>query len=359
MIRDVPSSPHHRSPHPTALLERLPHRVAAVPPGPFGLSFADLAVVWSITVRFLMNDSRTGGRPGVAAVINEPESARFQESSLLATPVRRSPRHHPLNQINDCQSLITTLASKYPMKQLTCIAFLATAIILPHPLTILEAQQQTPPTANTTNADETDLSIARSDPSTLRFRIEQGSNCLLRINGTSSTHDWQVESKMIEGYIDLGADSLAAVPKAPMEGMPVKAELRIPVLSLKSVDATGKPIGAAMDDVMYLLLRETNNHQINYTLTELVPKEGLDGFVPRKLDAKGTLAVAGVKREVTTRAEVTVGGGKLRFRTETKLKMTDFNIDPPVLKTVNGTVKLSYDEVTVSIEGTATTATTP
>jgi hypothetical protein len=101
------------------------------------------------------------------------------------------------------------------MKQLPYIAFLATAIILAHPLTILEAQQLTRLTANTTQADETDLSVARGDLSTLRFRIEPGSNCLLRIKGTSPMHDWQVESRMIEGYVDLGADSLNAVPNSP------------------------------------------------------------------------------------------------------------------------------------------------
>jgi hypothetical protein len=244
------------------------------------------------------------------------------------------------------------------MKQLPYIAFLATAIILAHPLTILDAEQLTRLPANTTQADETDLSVARGELSTLRFRFEPGSNCLLRIKGTSPLHDWQVESRMIVGYVDLGADSLAAVPKAPMERMLVKAELRIPVRSLKSVDANGKPMSAAMDDVMYHLLRETNNHEINYTLTELVSKGGPDGFVPWRLDTKGHLAVAGVKRPVTMPAEITVSDGELRFRIETKLKMTDFHIDPPLMQTVNGPWKLSHDEVTVSIEGTATTVTT-
>jgi hypothetical protein len=246
------------------------------------------------------------------------------------------------------------------MKQLLFIAFLATAIIRAL-LTILEAQQLAHLTANTTQADEADLAVVRGDPSTLRFRIEPGGNCLLRIEGSSPMHEWQAESRMIEGYVDLDADSLTAVPKAPMERIPVTAELRIPVRSLKSVDASGKPMSGTMDEEIYRLLRETKNHEINYTvtLTELVSKGGPAGHVPWKLDTKGNLAVAGVKREVSMSAELTVLDGELRFRTETKLKMTDFNIDPPVAKTVNGPLKLAYDEMTVSIEGIATTVTTP
>jgi hypothetical protein len=35
--------------------------------------------------------------------------------------------------------------------------------------------------------------------------------------------------------------------------------------------------------------------------------------------------------------------------------MSDFNIEPPLTKTADGLLKLADDEVTVSIEGTATT----
>jgi hypothetical protein len=189
----------------------------------------------------------------------------------------------------------------------------------------------------------------------LRYRIEPGGNCLVRIEGTSLMGNWQVESRMIEGYIDLGPDSITSAHKARMERIPVKAELRTPVRSLKSVDARGKPMSAVMDDVMYRALRETNNHEIVYTLTELASKEGPDGSAPWWLDTKGNLVVAGIEKGVTMTVEIVVADGELRFRTETKLKMSDFNIDPPLAKTVNGLLELADDEVTVSIEGTATT----
>jgi hypothetical protein len=245
------------------------------------------------------------------------------------------------------------------MKQLVSFTCLANAFILAHTLTILEAQQLAHLTANTTQVDESDLSVTREDPSTLRFRIEPGGNSLVRIEGTSLMGHWQVESRRIEGHIDLGPDSITSAHKARMERIPVKAELRIPVRSLKSVGARGKPMSAAMDDVMYLTLRETNNQEILYSLTELASKEGPDGSGPWWLEAKGNLVVAGIEKGVTLPVEIVVSDGELRFRTETKLKMSDFNIDPPLAKTVDGPIKLADDEVTVSIEGTATTVTSP
>jgi hypothetical protein len=39
--------------------------------------------------------------------------------------------------------------------------------------------------------------------------------------------------------------------------------------------------------------------------------------------------------------------------------MSDFNVDPPVAKTLDGALQLAYDELTITLEGTATTVTTP
>jgi len=232
------------------------------------------------------------------------------------------------------------------------------AVILAHPLTPVEAGHLAHPTANTPQANDT-LSVAGNHSPTLRWLIQPGSQSLLRIEGTSSMHDWQVESRMMEGYIELGADALTAVSRAPMERMPLKAKLQIPVRSLKSVGANGKAFSAAMDEVMYHLLRETNNPEIVYTLTESIVAGGPDGLAPWRLDTKGNLLVAGVKKEIATTAKITFADDELRFRIETKLKMSDFNVDPPVVKTLDGAVQLAYDEVSITLEGTATPVATP
>ncbi len=62
-------------------------------------------VVYSSTVRLSMNDLRTGGRSGLADLINEPGSRRFPGAVLLAKGLRRCPPDHPLNLISDWPSL--------------------------------------------------------------------------------------------------------------------------------------------------------------------------------------------------------------------------------------------------------------
>jgi len=99
--------------------------------------------------------------------------------------------------------------------------------------------------------------------------------------------------------------------------------------------------------------------EIVYTLTESIVAGGPDGLVPWRLDTKGNLVVAGVEKEVATTAKIIFAADELRFRIETGLKMSDFNVDPPVAKTLDGAVQLAYDEVTITLEGTATTVTTP
>jgi len=53
-----------------------------------------------------MNGLRRGRCSDRAAVINEPGSFRFQGAVLPAKDLRRSSQDHPLNLINDWQSLI-------------------------------------------------------------------------------------------------------------------------------------------------------------------------------------------------------------------------------------------------------------
>jgi polyisoprenoid-binding protein YceI len=62
------------------------------------------------------------------------------------------------------------------------------------------------------------------------------------------------------------------------------------------------------------------------------------------------LVVAGVTNALTMPVEVTpLGEGKVKFAATTKLKMTDFKIEPPAPKIALGAIKTG-DEVTISFE---------
>ena len=80
---------------------------------------------------------------------------------------------------------------------------------------------------------------------------------LVRIEGTSTVHDWQVEGHLIGGSAELGP----GLPTRPgAQALPgvvdAKVSVFIPVRSLKSVEKNGSPYSDPMDEIMYGKLLE-------------------------------------------------------------------------------------------------------
>src|SRR5712671_5523933 len=91
-------------------------------------------------------------------------------------------------------------------------------------------------------------SSSRAADTMTRFDSRSGSK--VRIEGTSSIHDWQIEGKIIGGFIEAGAN----FPSEPGQTVqPGKAEAKveafIPVRSLSSIEKDGKPYSTHMDDI--------------------------------------------------------------------------------------------------------------
>ena len=176
------------------------------------------------------------------------------------------------------------------------------------------------------------------------FTARSGSK--MRIEGTSNIHDWQVESPIIGGFIEVG-------PSFPIEpGQTValgkvdaKGEVFIQVRSLKSLEKDGKPYSDKMDEVMWEHMKETENKRIVYRLTELALKEAAKAKdTPYVFEAKGDLAVAGVTNKITMTVNVLpLGEKKLKITGNTNLKMTDFKIEPPAPKIAMGMIKTGDD----------------
>src|SRR5262245_22112782 len=94
-------------------------------------------------------------------------------------------------------------------------------------------------------------------------RLDARSGSKMRLEGTSTIHDWQVESPLILGYIEVG-------PNFPLEPgqtvTPAKVEAKgeaiVVVQSLRSINKDGKPYEAKMDDKMYHMMSYTNYPKI-------------------------------------------------------------------------------------------------
>ena len=184
------------------------------------------------------------------------------------------------------------------------------------------------------------MSATGADP--VRYMTQPG-GAKMRIDGTSTIHDWHAETKLIGGYVNLDGDF--DISKAEAGKLNAKAMVIIPTSSF----ATSS--GSAMDKVMRSAMKTDEHRSIRYVVTEMsVKSKNPDGSVA--LESKGNLSVSGVTKPTTLSLTMTAPeAGKLKFSGKTKVKMTDFGIKPPAPSVGLGLIKTG-DEVTLTFEWT-------
>jgi polyisoprenoid-binding protein YceI len=175
----------------------------------------------------------------------------------------------------------------------------------------------------------------------IQFRSTPKGN-KVRIEGTSTIHDWQVESSIIGGSAELG-DGFPLKAGTEVQPGPVDAKVSvfIPVRQLKSIEKDGKPYSTSMDNIMYEKLLEADHKQITYKLTELKLKEAPKATdQPYQFEANGELCVAGVTNKITMPVMVTFPEeDKVKFAGSVTVKMTDFKVEPPAPSLALGLIK--------------------
>lgn len=187
----------------------------------------------------------------------------------------------------------------------------------------------------------------------IKLKAKPGSS--VRIEGTSTVHDWTVEGSLIGGSVEVEGEFPVA-PGRAIEPGPVNAKVRafVPISSLRSVK-DGKPYSTRMDEIMHEKLGKPDHKMVSYQLDTLtltsMPESGTGSYV---FDATGWLQVAGVSNAVAFPVEVLPGeDGLVRFSAKTTVKMTDYGIDPPAPKLGLGMIKTG-DEVEVQLEWVTT-----
>ena len=170
------------------------------------------------------------------------------------------------------------------------------------------------------------------------------------IDGTSTIHDWTVEGVVIGGSFEVEKafetdKSLKSVPSLTTKEKNPKATIMIPIRSLKS----GKQ---KMDEIMQEAMKAKEHRLIRYVLKEMVLKGEVPASgTPVKFDTKGDLSMSGETKSIDM--EVTMErmpDGKLKFRSEKELKMTDFKIPPPAPSILGMSPIKTGDEVIIKFE---------
>jgi polyisoprenoid-binding protein YceI len=151
------------------------------------------------------------------------------------------------------------------------------------------------------------------------------------IAGTSTMHDWTMTSK--EATYSAGFEVSA-------DGTPTKlntVSVTLPAESLKS----GK---GAMDNNAYKALKTDKNKEITFQLTS-------SKITGKSITCTGNLTIAGTTKPVDVDVTYEVKNGNLVCKGSKKIKMTDFNVEPPSF--MFGSVKTG-DEITVTFDITLT-----
>lgn len=174
-----------------------------------------------------------------------------------------------------------------------------------------------------------------------KFEAQPGSK--VKIEGTSTVHDWTVDGGIIGGSLELDSKFTSDPTKAAPGKIAAKVEATIPVRSVKS----GKK---SMDDIMHAAMKQPLFPKIEYHLTELTLKEtpkSADG--PYTFDSKGELSLAGVTNKVAFPVTMTRTDKSMKTTGTTSVKMTSFGIQPPAPKIALGLITTG-DDVKLTFE---------
>jgi hypothetical protein len=182
---------------------------------------------------------------------------------------------------------------------------------------------------------------AADEPSLIRYNA-QPTGSTVKMEGTSTIHDWTVESTLVGGFMEAAPGFPESALTNAQAARPT-VTVSIPVRSLKSY-------ARKMDEVMQEHLDMAKFPKIEYRLIELKPKTNA---TPAQLqfDAVGALTVSGTTRTNTMPvAFERIAGGKLKVTGSIPLKMTDFGVKPPAPSILGMPLIKTGDDIKISFE---------
>ncbi|MCW5555070.1 MAG: YceI family protein [Verrucomicrobiae bacterium] len=170
----------------------------------------------------------------------------------------------------------------------------------------------------------------------------QPSGSKAKIAGTSSVHDWTMESIVIGGFmeVDPGFPGSALTNSSAIRP---RVEVFLPVRAFKSYSKR-------MDEVMQEHMDEPKYKRIEYRLIELNPKPTPGSSAKFAFEATGVLTIKGAARTNQMPVVIEKLEGKMKVSGSMSLKMTDFGVQPPKITIpVLGAITTG-DDITVTFE---------
>jgi polyisoprenoid-binding protein YceI len=169
----------------------------------------------------------------------------------------------------------------------------------------------------------------------------------VKVQGTSTLHDWEMQGTQIGGFIEFGAGVALDPTQASISGIdakdivPAKARVIIPV---DSVHSEADHLPEVMDHLMQEAMKDDQFKTISYVLTELTFKGPHTPGKPFDFDSKGDLIIAGVTNKVGFPITIEcVDPAKIKICGTVPVKMTAFGVTPPAPNFGLGMMKCGDD----------------
>jgi hypothetical protein len=187
---------------------------------------------------------------------------------------------------------------------------------------------------------------------TVRYTAKQGT---LILDGQTSIHDWRVEGREIDGFVEVPSGFPAPASNASgTREQEVFAEVSIPVRSLKSVRKEAAPANGAFDEFMREKLGGERQPAIRFRLQKLARMHVGNQSQSHVFNSTGELVIGGITNSV--QFPVTVSkptGAELRFTGVASIVPDDFGLRPPIMDppTTRLTVAISFDWTVTKTQG--------
>ncbi|WP_298553483.1 YceI family protein [uncultured Algibacter sp.] len=141
----------------------------------------------------------------------------------------------------------------------------------------------------------------------------ENENSFLTVFGSSNLHGWKVDAEKQNGLIKFNN----------LETCQIES------LSLAVLTESLKGVKPGMTKIASKTLKSNEFKSILFTLVEVesIVDKGNGNF---ELQTIGDLVIAGTKKAVPLRFNVLIVGKKVKLEGRVKLKMTEFNITPPI-----------------------------
>ncbi len=176
-----------------------------------------------------------------------------------------------------------------------------------------------------------------------------GSKC--RIEGTSTIHDWKMETSIIGGFFEVDPKVKFDRAQASLAGVgedgrvTAAGEASIPVRSLKSYSTK-------MDQIYQDHMEAIKYRKIEYRLKGLTLKKTAHApNTPFEFDSTGDLIIHGVTNSVSMAVKIDpIDAKQLKITGTTPLKMTAYKVQPPCPVIAGMPTITTGDDITVTFE---------